>query len=229
MIPQNADWESPLIHTILRETLTSSLPVFAFEFDRVFGLVAPFTPQGIDALNQTKKRLAGKTYGSIIADRNEFIANSLLPIANPRDFFSLLKNSFIRVPFKCFIQNSDVVCNGTHQALIADMRLSQFFQNLHKTAGLKPAEFFHFPYSSFLITSANFSGDKKGAIIHPEKIQEFCVATGIKTIVMTRLSNGNKGSYPILDLSQRPFTIARAGTNDNLLLNNAQRLFPPLS
>ena len=205
------------------EVLASSTPLFAFEFDRVFGLVAPMSTIGINMLHQAKNRLDGKTYGSILLSQESFIANSNLPIPDPKKFFASLQNCFVRASFKCRENDSDVTKNGTHQTMILESDLQQFFKSLFNKGNFISDPFFHFPYPSLLVTSANTSGTP--VITTIEEMTSFAREKEIPMIVTTGHSGKSKGSFPIIDFSTTPFNIARPGIRGQELLDIAKSLF----
>lgn len=215
MKPITVDWgEASSIHRIV-EVLSSELPIIAFEFERVFGLVAPFAEVGVLALNKVKQRLPGKTYGSILLSEEAFIQNSKLHISNPEAFFATITNCFIRSKFRCTKKTSDVTANETHQTLFPESLLKTFFANLHNQIQYTTESYFEFPFPSFLVTSANTSG--MPVITSLEEMNSFAEENELPVIVSTGLSRGITGSFPILDFSTEPNAIARHGINDKAL------------
>ena len=223
MSPTVIDWSDHGAINCIGEVLTSSTPLFAFEFDRVYALVAPMSTIGINMLHHAKNRLDGKTYGSILLSQESFIANSNLPIPDPKKFFASLQNCFVRASFKYRENDSDVTKNGTHQTMILENPLHKFFQTLHHDSSINLEPFFQHAYPSFLVTSANISGTP--VITTIEEMTSFAREKEIPIIVKTGLSGQFKGSFPIIDFTTTPFTIARAGIRDNELLEISKSLF----
>lgn len=215
MKPITVDWrEGASIHQIV-EVLSSELPVIAFEFDRVFGLVAPLSNGGVLALNKVKQRLPGKTYGSILLSEEAFMSNSKLHISNPEVFFTSINNCFIRSQFRCTKNTSEVTSHQTHQTLLPDSALKTFFANLHKQIPSTTESYFEHPFPSFLVTSANTSG--MPVITSLAEMNSFAHEKGIPIIVSTGLSGRITGSFPILDFSNEPYSISRHGIRDQEL------------
>jgi len=101
--------------------------------------------------------------------------------------------------------------------------LQQFFKSLFNKGNFISDPFFHFPYISFLVTSANISGTP--VITTIEEMTSFAREKEIPMIVTTGHSVKPKGSFPIIDSSTTPFTIARPGIRDQELLEISKSLF----
>ena len=197
----------------------SRSPVLMVQFPEVFGLMALPTIDGIKGLHQTKQRLPGKYYGSVIGDSARFFS-----MENPEDKpeylsspeeIQKLEGSIIRIKIGNQESSNGVCHRGSHQGLLyRPSPIRSLFTRLE--AAFEPSadkDLFlgHF-YTAPLCTSANLSGHPDGSITRLDVAREFGKNAGIPLLIRcTRESAGAKGSFPVFSLGKSGIIIERDG------------------
>jgi hypothetical protein len=203
----------------LTEIFNSSYPVALIQLPPVFGLVAPPSKIGIQALHYTKARLDGKLYGSLIGDYTNFLSlaveNSIPDLLKVESNIRFLDNSFLRIQITDKAFASPLVSQGTHQGLLlGDGPYRTAFKAVEQILSEKaePSLFNDKFYSAPLCTSANISGDIRGSITDYERALEFMVDRNIPLMISgQKEAAASKGSYPIFSFHGNKVKIERKG------------------
>ena len=205
------------------EVLRGPRPVFMLELPSVFALVAPPSLVGARALDETKRRLPGKTYGSLIGDMAAFRAltpDSELPegLRGP-GALKVFSGAFMRVVIGPPEARTAAVARGTHQGLLLDGPHRALFIALEEylRAQAEPALFCGGTYSSPLGTSANWSGDPLGSITTWERALEFARDRELPLVLRCDPESGAAGSFPIFRLGSGGVTLEREGPDQALI------------
>ncbi len=203
----------------------SDNPVIILEFTGNYGLVAPNTLLGAIALDNSKARLDGKYYGSILGYCEAFrkILQSHIE-SNLQDIISIFERAFIRFDVDCKNPNSKVVKDCRHQVLIenATFRKQIELVELEMMKIHESSDFFVENYQGLLCTSANISGDPNGAITEIDRVIEFGQSKGIELIVHSGLMKEKLGSYPSFYIGKDKISIERKGHRDTEILAEAR-------
>jgi hypothetical protein len=193
----------------------------------VQALVAPATALGIRALNETKKRLPQKHYGSAIGSAEKFFSlaedYSLSKTLMEPSILKGLQGAFIRLKVAPTEFSSPVVAQGTHQGLLLQEGAHRaFFQTLEEAfaAHSEPELFAGKTFSALLCTSANLSGDPLGSITEEYRAFQFAKQTGISLWVRSQLKSEKKGSYPILFFENHTVSVERTGPEFERILES---------
>ena len=187
----------------------------------VFVLMAAPTSKGAAQLNEAKKRLPGKNYGTAIGSLPDFVAQAIpgsLPegFSSPDDFVKMT-GTFIRVQFRDKNFQSPTVLNGTHQGLLLEGVYAELFKAIeHSFAGSAPDKIWDYNnYSAPLCTSCNVSGDPEGSITTLDKALHFAREKKIPFFIKGHPSPGALGSYPIFGYERHQVAIHREGPHLN--------------
>jgi tRNA A37 threonylcarbamoyladenosine synthetase subunit TsaC/SUA5/YrdC len=198
-------------------TMLSECPVIMVEMRSVYGLIAPNTLQGIEALHRIKKRLPGKTYGSIFGNPEALsrLCNNAIPSLIDQEGFIL------RIPVT-EAGNKEVTRAGTHQILFENSTLKNFISLLEDfcISEKMSLNFNRSSYAGPLCTSANISGATSGSITNHDSATSFCNESGIPLMIETGMMGENLGSYPIFSFENNQFTIERDGPDSTKLLES---------
>ena len=211
------------VHQLITDVMESDFPVFILELRGVYGLVAPHSAQGVNALNRAKERKPGKYYGSLAGN-----LEPLMTITPPNSIvrkpavIPMLEGCFIR--FKTDAPGlNETRCQGTHQVLIEHesiRALALILENATTQTNSKQAII---PYP--LCTSANMSGDPNGSITNESEALTFGVKRHIPLFIHTGMKGNDLGSYPIIEeLADGRLRIVRQGPNGEETLRNLQSL-----
>jgi len=206
----------------------SENPVVMLELPGVYGLIAPGTRLGVEALDRTKSRLPGKTYGSVIG-RIQSFCHLVEPGALPSELIQepalleRMSGAFIRANISNRVdQRSAVIAHGTHQGLLLPQgAMSAFFVRLEERLEQKQREshsradedwsslglFGGKNHSAILATSANLSGDPLGSITDENRARDFVMQNRISLWIHKKalesestVHSTEKGSFPILEV-----------------------------
>ena len=211
------------LHDHITKVLESAFPVFITELRGVYGLFAPHSTQGVEALNHAKARKPGKFYGSLAGN-----LETLLSITNPNSIvhhpkaLSILEGCFIR-----FETNApalqETVCDGTHQVLIEHPSLRAIAQIMEAYAAPLSEGVVHNPFP--LCTSVNVSGAPTGSITTTSEALSFAIERHIPLFIHTGALGTEKGSYPIIEeLPNGQLRLARNGPQGEQVLQKLQKL-----
>ncbi len=209
------------------EIFNSDNPVIILEFTGTYGLVSPNTLKGANALDKTKTRLEGKYYGSVLGNCEAL--RKILPKhieSNLQDIISIFERAFIRFDVDAKNPNSKVTKDSRHQVLIEKAafrkQIEQVELLLMQAQG--SSDFFTSNYQGLLCTSANISGDPKGAITNFEKVIEFGKSKKIELFVQSGILIKDIGSYPSFYIGKDNISIERKGYRDVEILAEAKDL-----
>ncbi len=203
----------------------SDNPVIMLEFTGTYGLVAPNTIKGAQALDRTKERLGGKYYGSILGNCDVF--RKFLPpyiVNNIEDIIHIFEKAFIRFDVACRNPNNKVAKDGRHQVLIENPAFRKQIEKveLRMIDQLQASDFFIENYQGLLCTSANISGHAAGAITNLQQALEFGKERGVELFVHSGLLVQNMGSYPSFYIGRDEISIERKGYRDSEILAEAK-------
>lgn len=227
----------PLVHldihhaeaqSALMRVMHSDYPVAVVQFPAVFALLAPSTPLGVEALNDSKQRLNGKHYGSAIGSLKDFAAladKAYLPSAFHSDIDSMraLEGAFIRLKVTQPDFGSAAVTRGTHQGLLLPegphrklfCMIEQEFQMQSGNPLFDGARYF-----APLCTSANISGDTAGSILDFERAMAFAEQRNLQLLITSSNTAAQEsGSYPIFAFEQNTVRIMRHGPSQERILH----------
>jgi tRNA A37 threonylcarbamoyladenosine synthetase subunit TsaC/SUA5/YrdC len=198
----------------------------------VFAVVSLPTTQGVSQMNSIKRRLPNKYYGSIVGDVKKFIQhskgsdelkNKLITAALKGEF----NNTFIRLPWPEESFSTEIVNLGTHQGLILSEPFKSFALELEGEITKREGK--HGSSSKFnwlLGSSANLSGDPNGSITSLQDALSFGEQRGIKLLIRFEIDSGNyeKGSFPIIECTEKSYTVRREGPGINRIRENMEKL-----
>ncbi len=193
-------------------------PVILIQFPDVFGLMALPNQIGVNGLNQTKNRLSGKYYGSVIGSAENFFGMQedfeSLPYLKGADDYKLLEGSILRLRISGPEINSAAVFEGTHQSLLfKEGPIRSLFRKLERAfepiadAGIFGGKSFSAP----LCTSANISGHENGSIVDLEIARVFGKQKGIPLLIRSESLPVPGGSFPVLYLQNNGISVQRKG------------------
>ncbi len=207
----------PSVSALAFKALLTECPVIMLEMRGVYGLIAPNTLKGIQALHSIKKRLPGKTYGSIFGSPEGLsrLSNIVIPSLIQQEGFIL------RIPVS-EKGNNEVTRAGTHQILFENSNLRDFISLLEDFC-LSEKMSLNFERSSYagpLCTSANISGASSGPITNRDAAISFGRESGIPLMIETGMMGEWLGSYPIFSFENNQFTIERDGPDSTKLLES---------
>jgi len=216
--------DSNFAETVVR-IFNSDNPLIILEFTGTFGLVAPNTLHGAEALDKTKKRVDGKCYGSILGNCDAF--RNLLPAhveSNIEEIINIFERAFIRFDVACKSPNSKVVKDSRHQTLIENFAFRKQIEQveLMLMEQHSSSDFFVINYQGLLCTSANISGHSNGAITNREQALEFGKEREVELFVHSGLLMQNMGSYPSFYIGTDEITVERKGYRDSEILAEAK-------
>lgn len=203
----------------LTEIFNSSYPVALIQLPPVFGLVAPPSKIGIQALHYTKARLDGKLYGTLIGDYTNFLSlaveETIPDFLKVEDNIRFLDDSFLRIQITDKDFTSPLVSKGTHQGLLlADGPYRNAFKIIEQLLAdkVEPSLYNGKLYSAPLCTSANISGDVRGSITDYERALEFMIDRNIPLMISGKKeAAASKGSYPIFSFNGNQVKVERKG------------------
>lgn len=209
--------------------MRSKNPVFMIKLPAVYALVAPPTLEGVNALNNAKRRLPGKCYGSLIgrsepffelANRQQTPAKLLSDPAKQEAF----QGAFIRLHTTTSDFGLSVIRDDTHQGLLLPVGpLRQFFVRIEdEFTPLTSTVFAPHPYKACLCTSANISGDPEGSITSFDRAMEFARLQKLPLVVHQEALVAETGSYPIIAVHRNHLSIERAGPGLQQILDRLQ-------
>lgn len=220
------------VKTIRSDTGVHSKEVYAalsrnailVDLGAVFALVALPTSEGVHQLNTIKNRLPNKQYGSMVGCFNEFIkqakvSNELkekLMIASSRGG---LYNTFIRLSWSNEVFSPEIICGGTHQGLLLSEPNASFVRDMERRFSEENKER---TFTWLLCSSANLSGDPDGSITTLERAMHFGENRGIELLVRFEMDeeSGEKGSFPIVECSEKGFSVKREGPGTNRIIES---------
>jgi hypothetical protein len=196
---------------ILNEVIkvfTGKNPVAVLEFPRVYGLMAPHSLLGAQAMSQVKNRLPQKYYGSFMGNDGAF--RKMVPKAL-HFFLELLTpelgGASFRFPIQSSIHYHDVTTyKGTHQVLIVpNEEIKNKLYNLdNELEKIFPqSDFYDVNYQSPLVTSLNVSGANEGAIVKKKEALDFAFKMNIPLFIHTDYLDDHVGSYPIFSIDHK--------------------------
>lgn len=207
------------------EVLLGPRPVVLLQLPAVQSLLAPATPAGIAALDETKHRLPGKTYGSAIGASHRFHAlgcpGTLPAVLATASALDLLAGAFVRIRVAAPGIATGAMRDGTHQGLLLpDGPHRALFQAVEAAFASRgaPALFAGQAYTAPLCTSANLSGDPLGSIVDDARARDFGRARGLALWVRSRAPEAGRGSYPIVAVDGERMTLAREGPGGAAIL-----------
>lgn len=196
-------------------------PVFMLELPTVFALVAPPTAAGASALDAAKRRLPGKTYGSLIGSLDHFWqlarVDSLPPGIRTPGALEVFEGAFIRVQVGASSARTATVSEGTHQGLLLHEGPHRSFACRLEARMLELAEpdlFCGGVYAAPLVTSANWSGDPDGSITEWELARAFAQTIDLSLVIRCEPEGLGSGSYPVFKLGSRGVSLERPGPRD---------------
>ncbi len=187
------------------------------QFPAVFVLLAAPNSDGAARLDAAKRRLPGKTYGTLIGDMERFVAQadqSRLPGAfRTADDFERMTGTFVRLPFRAPDFESATLRAGSHQGVLVDGIHRELARHLETVfIGDAPDRIWGGSnYTGMLCTSANFSGHPEGSIVEHDKALEFARAQGIGLFLECADRSSELGSYPIFGYERDAVRIHREG------------------
>jgi hypothetical protein len=193
-------------------------PVILIQFPDVFGLMAIPNQIGVNGLNQTKNRLPGKYYGSVVGSAENFFGMQEdyedLPYLKGVEDYKLLEGCILRLKIAGSELNSVAVCEGTHQSLLFKAGpIRSLFQKLEEV--FEPIAdsslFGGRPFSAPLCTSANLSGHENGSIVDLDVVRTFGRLKGIPLLIRSESLPVPGGSFPVLYLQKNGISVQRMG------------------
>lgn len=202
------------------EVLRGPLPVFMLELPAVFALVTSPTRRGAAALDAVKRRLPGKTYGSLIGDLAAFrglVRDAELPPAlRAPGALKAFDGAFMRIQVGPPEARTPAVVAGTHQGLLVSGAHRAFFTALEAALRplVEPDLFCGKVYSAALATSANWSGDPQGSITTWERAEPFARARDLPLILRCAPEESAPGSFPIFQLRSSGISQERSGPRE---------------
>jgi 2-isopropylmalate synthase len=179
------------------------------QLSSVFGLVARGNRAGAAMLNTYKRRLRGKTYGSLVGGEEGFDA---LTHGLPHELRARLKSvegCFFRLRVASQAIQTPAVRDGTHQLIILPSPYRDIFRALEADTEPETDLFAGCSYSAPLASSWNLSGSPDGSITDVDRALELARERGLGLIVLGR-STGC-GSYPIVEVGEHGIRIRRDG------------------
>jgi tRNA A37 threonylcarbamoyladenosine synthetase subunit TsaC/SUA5/YrdC len=193
-------------------------PVILIQFPDVCGLMALPNQIGVNGLNQTKNRLSGKYYGSVIGSAEKFFGMQedfeRLPYLKGADDYKLLEGSILRLRISGPELNSAAVFEGTHQSLLfKEGPIRSLFRKLERAfEPIADASVFGGKsFSAPLCTSANISGHENGSIVDLEIARVFGKQKGIPLLIRSESLPVPGGSFPVLYLQNKGISVQRKG------------------
>ncbi|MFM7320170.1 MAG: hypothetical protein ACKO5K_01430 [Armatimonadota bacterium] len=187
------------------------------QFPAVFVLLAAPNSDGAARLDSAKRRLPGKTYGTLIGDLQRFVDQAdhdRLPAEfRTADDFEPMTGTFVRLPFRTPEFESATLRGETHQGVLVEGIHRELARHLETVfIGDAPDRIWGGSnYTGMLCTSANFSGHPEGSIVEHEKALEFARAQGIGLFLTCTDRSEELGSYPIFGYEQDAVRIHREG------------------
>ena len=208
--------------------MLSDYPVAVVQFPAVFALLAPSTPLGVEALNDSKQRLNGKHYGSAIGSLEDFATladKAYLPSAfhTDTDAMRALEGAFIRLKVTQPDFGSAAITRGTHQGLLLPegphrnlfRMIEQEFQMQSGNPLFDGARYF-----APLCTSANISGDTAGSILDFARAMAFAEQRNLPLLITSSNTAAHEsGSYPIFAFDHDTVRIMRHGPSQERILH----------
>jgi len=201
--------------------LVGPQPVLMLELPTVFALVAPPTAAGAAALDAAKRRMPGKTYGSLIGSLDRFrqLARtaSLPPWLRAPGALQVFEGGFMRVQVGESGARTPTVSEGTHQGLLLEDGPHRAFVCLLEARLRELAEpemFCGGRCAAPLATSANWSGDPDGSITEWGPARAFAQAVGLPLVIRCEPVGSSSGSYPIFQLGPHGVSLERPGPRD---------------
>ncbi len=198
------------IEAIHRQPIIVQLPT-------VFVLLAAPTTRGAAQLNEVKKRLPGKNYGTAIGSIEKFLKQARpesLPDAfkTPEDFLTMT-GTFIRLQCRAGSFQSPTMYHGTHQGLLLAGVYAELFKAVERSFESYPPDkiWDYQNYAAPLCTSCNVSGDPEGSITEFEKAFQFGKQKNIALFIKGERSSQELGSYPIFGYEKHQVSIHREG------------------
>jgi hypothetical protein len=193
-------------------------PVILIQFPEVFGLMALPNQIGVNGLNQTKNRLPGKYYGSVVGSAENFFGMQEdyedLPYLRDAEDYKLLEGAILRLKIWGSELNTQLVVEGTHQSLLFKegpirslfRKLEQAFEPISDTSFYGGKVF-----SAPLCTSANMSGHENGSIVDLEIARAFGKRQGIPLLIRSESLPVPGGSFPVIYLQNKGISVQRKG------------------
>jgi hypothetical protein len=192
--------------------------VILIQFPEVFGLMALPNQIGVNGLNQTKNRLPGKYYGSVVGSAENFFGMHVyyedLPYLKGAEDYKLLEGCILRLKISGPELNTQSVVEGTHQSLLfKEGPIRSFFRKLEQAfEPIADSSFYGGKvFSAPLCTSANMSGHENGSIVDLEIAREFGKQMGIPLLIRSESLPVPGGSFPVLYLQKNGISVQRIG------------------
>lgn len=187
------------------------------DLGNVFALIGLPTVEGVSYLNEAKKRLSGKSYGSMVGSSLDFVSSSKLDNSSKELLNSNLKDlggCFLRLPWKSG-NETELMMNGTHQGLIMDEPYRSFCLLMEERMKEDKTLNFFSEFRWLICSSANISGAISGSITKENEALKFGIDRDIGLLVKFKNKNitGDKGSFPIYSIDNGSFKMERTGPN----------------
>ena len=202
--------DAPLIFNELK---TGAIMV---HLGNVYAIVALPTEKGVKQIDRLKKRLPGKSYGSMVHDLRRFIDHSNLTSSDADAFIknrnSSIENCFLRLPWVNSVPEQ-LTMNGTHQGLILQEPFKSFAREIEKLIEKEILEDQLIGFHWLICSSANISGDPKGSITNYDGAIKFGTDQEIPLLVKFKIDNSkySHGSFPIFSIQNGCFSLTRNG------------------
>ncbi len=193
-------------------------PVILIQFPDVFGLMAMPNQIGVKGLDQTKNRLPGKYYGSVVGLVEKFFGlqenSERFPFLKGPEDYSLLEGSILRLRISGPELNSPAVFEGSHQSLLfKEGPIRSLFRKLERAfEPIADSSFYGGKvFSAPLCTSANISGHENGSIVDLDVVRNFGRQKRIPLLIRSESMPVPGGSFPVLYLQKNGISVQRIG------------------
>ena len=220
----------PVVNDLILDEFSKEFVGVILQFNQVYALIAPSNEYGVQSLNTIKQRLANKFYSSIFGSFNNIlnIPGIQLPdiyhdVLAVTDFFN---GSFLRFDLTDKLFESPTVKNGTHQIYISNDNISKLVDTLYTHLPKSPNPLFNeIGFNPIICTSANLSGDTRGAIVTEEEAIAFAKERNINLFIKNDTSFSPRGSYPIFQIKEEELHIARRINMDSFFKGKENSTF----
>ena len=214
--------DDPAVNDLILHEFNKEFVGVVLQFNQVYALIAPSNEYGVQSLNTIKQRLANKFYSSIFGSFKNIlnIHGIHLPdifhdASAVTDFF---KGSFLRFDLTDKLFDSPTVHNGTHQTYISNDNISKLVDTIYRYLPKAPNPLFNgIGFNPIICTSANLSGDTRGAITTEEEAIAFAKKRNINLFIKNDTSFSPRGSYPIFQIKNDKLHVARNINMDSFL------------
>jgi hypothetical protein len=212
----------------IEAVFTSDFPVAILEFPKVYGLIAPHSVKGAQAIDQVKQRLPGKYYSSFLGQSQSFqqmIPDDLVELYQYIN--TNISGAFFRIPVTTNIKRPNITsCNQTHQYLIESGEIRKFIELIERQMQSihKHSEIYDHNFQAPIISSLNTSGSISGAIVDREIALKFGINHKVPLFIHTGLICEPLGSYPIFSISKEGEIVEkRGGLNQIEIIQKIER------